>query len=147
MKKSVICILLAVLLLFGGCSFHFSFHAGTPETTAPAETQSLQPEDLQPAQFSDDPDIAATWVNGGTYTDGQDYVETMTLLPDGAAMITIEYQDSFQTLTGTYTALNGTLTVRIDADPPYDRVYQYERDANVLTLHSEDKTVTYRRSD
>lgn len=144
MIKKIFCGLLAVLLLCSGCSFHFSVRVGQTE---PSEPESSVPTETQPEQFSDDPEIAAVWVNGGTYTDGQDYVETMNLLPDGAVMITIEYQDSFQTLTGTYTAKQGVLTVSIDADPPYQRIYQYERDANVLTLYGNDRTVVYRRSD
>lgn len=144
MKKSIICIFLAVLLLCSGCSFHLSIG---PEQTKSTETEAPHLTELQPEQFSDDPAIAATWVNGGTYTDGQDYVETMILLADGSAMITIDYQDSLQTLTGSYTALNGVLTVMIDDENPYQKIYQYELDANVLTLYSNDKTVVYRRSD
>ena len=144
MVKKIFCGLLAVLLLCAGCSLHFSARFGQTE---PTETELSVPTETQPEPFSDDPEIAAVWVNGGTYTDGQDYVETMNLLPDGAVMITIEYQDSFQTLTGTYTAKQGILTVSIDDDPPYQRIYQYERDANVLTLYGNDRTVVYRRSD
>lgn len=139
MSKKVICILLAVLLFAAGCTVQ----TAETEVTVP----DTQPQQSQPAQFSDDPEIAAVWVNGGETPDGENYVETMSLLSDGAAFITIDYQDSLQTLTGTYTALNGVLTVTIDDDPPYQKIYQYERDANVLTLYGNDKTVTYRRSD
>ncbi len=139
MSKKLICIFLAVLLLAAGCT------AADPQQTE-TETQPSQ-SDIQPQQFSDDPAIAAVWINSGETPDGQDFVETMSLLSDGAAMITIEYQDSFQTLTGAYTALQGVLTVTIDAEEPYQRIYQYELDANVLTLFGNDKTVTYRRSD
>lgn len=141
MSKKLICIFLAVLLLAAGCT------AQTAETAQQTETAQTTAEAPQPLQFTDDPEIAAVWVNGGETPDGEAYVETMSLLSDGAAMITIEYQDSFQTLTGTYTALQGILTVTIDADEPYQKIYQYERDANVLTLYGNNKTVTYRRSD
>lgn len=132
MSRKLFCIFLAVLLLAAGCA------AGDPQQDT---------KETQPQQFSDDPAIAAVWVNGGETPDGQDYVETMSLLTDGAAMITIEYQDSFQTLTGTYTALQGVLTVSIDADEPYQEIYRYELDANVLTLFDNDKPVIFRRSD
>ncbi len=139
MPKKLICLFLALLLLAAGCT------AADPQQT---ETETLPAQsETQTQQFSDDPAIAAVWVNGGQTPDGQDYVETMSLLSDGAAMITIEYQGSFQTLTGTYTALQGVLTVTIADDPPYQKIYQYELDANLLTLYGNDKTVTYRRSD
>lgn len=142
MKKRIICLLCAaVLLLAAGC---------TAANLAQTEQETQQPQtevSAQPKQFSDDPEIAAVWVNGGTTPDGRDYVETMSLLSDGDVLITIDYDDGFQTLSGTYTALNGILTVTINDTTPYDRVYQYERDANVLTLTGNDKTVTYRRSD
>lgn len=149
MSKKLICILIAVLLLSAGCT-------AKPQTAQTTETAQLSGDDTQPPQtelptqpqqFSDDPAIAAVWVSGGETPDGQDYVETMSLLSDGAAFITIEYQGSFQTLTGTYKALNSVLTVEIDDDPPYQKIYQYELDANVLTLTNEEKNVTYRRSD
>lgn len=139
----MICLLCAaILLLAAGCT------AGDPQSTAPETQPSQTAAEEQPQQFSDDPAIAATWVNGGTTPDGRDYVETMILLSDGSAMITINYDEgSFQTLTGTYTVLNGTLRVSIDADEPYDRVYGYKLDANVLTLNGDGKSIVYRRSD
>lgn len=139
--KKVICLLLAVLvLLVAGCT---AKPQPTPETQPP---QTELP--TQPKQFSDDPDIAAVWVNGGTTPDGEEYVETMTLLEDGRAIVSMQYQGSdYESLFGTYTALNSVLTVFIDDEVPYQQTYQYELDANVLTLYDSEKTVTYRRSD
>lgn len=141
--KKILCLLFAALILLtAGCAAAPISPQTEPETQPP---QTELP--TQPRQFSDDPDIAAVWVNGGTTPDGEDYVETMSLLSNGAALITINYQSSAQTLTGTYTALNGVLTVCVDDETPYEKVYNYELDANVLTLRNDEKTVTYRRSD
>lgn len=150
MHKKMICLLLAsILLLCGGCSISGTEQKSTTaaKTEATPQQQNTQ-ADIQPQQFSDDAEIAAVWVNAGQYSDGKDFVETMSLLSDGTAIIAMEYQGSdYETLFGTYTALQGVLTVYIEADEPYQRTYQYERDANVLTLYGNDKTVTYRRSD
>lgn len=124
-------------LLAAGCS-----------VTAPDQTQPTEQPETQPKIFSDDPAIAAVWINAGQYSEGREFVETMTLLEDGKAVIHMDYQGSdYETLHGTYTALQGVLTVSINADEPYQKIYQYELDANILTLYGNDKTVTYRRSD
>lgn len=131
----------AVLLLAAGCT------AQTGETKTTTE-ETAQPTQQMPQQFSDDPQIAAVWINAGQYSDGKDFVETMSLLSDGTAIIHMDYQgEDYETLFGTYTALQGVLTVTIDADEPYRKVYQYDLDANILTLYGNEKTVTYRRSD
>lgn len=145
MKKNIVCVLLVLLVLsFFGCGTQTQ-----EETTLSETTQTTQqPAETQPAHFTDDPQIAAVWINSGQYSDGHDFIETMSLLSDGSAMIHMDYQGSdYETLFGTYTARQGVLTVYIEADEPYQRQYQYELDANILTLYGQDKTVVYRRSD
>ena len=92
------------------------------------------------------PALAGTWVNAGQYTEGRDFVETLTLAEDGAARVHLDYQGAdYATLEGTWTAAGDRLTVDF-ADPAVkDRQYTFTLTDGTLTLTGAGKTVEYVR--
>lgn len=135
MKRIFVILLLCLLLC--GCR---TVKNEPPETQTQAETQPIQ------TQMRDNP-LVGTWVNGGTYENGREYRETMTVMEDGTVIVIMEYQgEYYSTLTGTYTLSGGCFSVTIDSeDEPYTTDYHYEVDGRQLTLTDNKGTYTYLR--
>ena len=86
--------------------------------------------------------LTGIWVNEGQYSEGHDFVETMTLLDDGTLLVHLDYQGSpYADLTGTWIAENGSLTFTLEDGTV--RVYEYRRSGIYLTLTGNGKTVEY----
>lgn len=115
------------------------------QTTAPLSTEETQ--ERQPLPYRPSDALAGVWENSGNYSDGRSFVETLTLNADGTARIHLDYEgEDYATLTGTYEAEDGVLTVVIDdEEEPYEKVYAYVLSGDSLTLQSDEKTVTYTR--
>ena len=111
------------------------------ETGAPAtEKPASVPEQL-PGEA-----LCATWINAGQYSEGRDFVETLTIEPEGTIRVHLDYQGRpYSDLTGVWQMEGNTLTFTMSEGTV--RVYDYELDGTVLSLRSEDRTVVYRRSD
>ena len=130
MKKALL--LFLVLLLLTGC-------AAKPASD-PSETVETADE-LR--------DVIGVWRNAGQYSEGRDFVETLTLNEDGSCTVHLEYQgEDYQTLEGSYTVENGVLSVDYrDQSGSVSRSFQYTRDGRELILKTEAKTVTYLKVD
>lgn len=114
------------------------------QTTAPLSTEETQ--ERQPLPYRAEDALTGVWENSGAYGDGKDFVETLTLNADGTASVHLEYEGAdYATLTGTYEAQDGVLTVLIDDEAPYEQVYNYELSGDTLTLQTDEKTVEYSR--
>ena len=126
MKKNILVLLF--LLLLSACA--------KPEipTTAVTETEAAAPS------------LVGVWVNAGQYSEGRDFVETLTLNRDGTAIVHLEYQGAdYATLEGTWTAAGDILSVDF-ADPNVrDRTYSYALSGTTLTLTGDGKDVTYQQ--
>ena len=133
MKRILIC--LALLWLLAGCAVREA--AVSVGTDAPPSTPTTTQE----------PVLTGVWVNRGQYTEGRDFVETMTLREDGTALIHLDYQGKdYATLEGRWTAINGMLSVTFRDGETKDRVYRYTLTDTTLTLTGDGKDVTYERS-
>ncbi|MBQ1410662.1 MAG: hypothetical protein IIY94_05240 [Oscillospiraceae bacterium] len=93
------------------------------------------------------PSLAGVWVNAGQYSEGHDFVETMTLAADGSVTVRLEYQGAdYACLTGSWMEADGVLYVDF-ADPgTKDRSYSFTVTDTTLTLTGDGKAVEYRRS-
>ena len=91
-------------------------------------------------------ELWGTWINAGQYSEGRDFVETLTIEPEGRIRVHLAYQGKpFSDLDGVC-SMNGDVLTFTMSDGTV-RTYQYEVDGTVLTLTGEDRTVVYRRSD
>ena len=118
--------LLLFLLLLTACT--------RPETPPAATTEA-------PAAA-----LAGVWVNAGQYSEGRDFVETLTLNRDGTASVHLEYQGAdYATLEGTWTAENGLLNVDFTDPNVRDRTYTYTLTETTLVLTGNGKDVEYVR--
>ena len=118
----------------------------TAEFSPPTQTEAPQ-QTLPPFQLPQlGSGLAATWVNAGQYSEGRDFVETLTINPDGTILVHLDYQGKpYSDLSGTLLKQGDVLTFSMSDGTV--RTYRFELDANILTLSSEERTVTYRRSD
>jgi hypothetical protein len=92
------------------------------------------------------PSLAGVWVNAGQYSEGRDFVETLTLNADGSAVVHLEYQGKdYATLEGTWTAENGVLNVDFTDPNTRDRSYTYTLTETGLILTGDGKDVEYVR--
>ena len=92
------------------------------------------------------PGLVGDWVNAGQYSEGHDFVETLTLSPDGTARVHLEYRGSdYATLEGSWTEAAGVLTVDFTDPNTRDRVYAYTVTETTLTLTGDGKAVEYTR--
>ena len=99
-----------------------------------------------PTDTTKAPALTGVWVNAGQYSQGRDFVETLTLQEDGAAAVHLDYQGKdYATLEGTWTAENGVLTVDFTDPDTRDRTYTYTLTEAALTLTGSGKTVVYQR--
>ena len=121
MKRFLLCFLLCLLL--AGC--------GGRETVTATESG---------------PGLAGVWVNAGQYSDGHDFVETLTLAADGTVSVHLEYRGSdYATLTGSWSEENGVLRVDFTDPNTKDRVYAYTVTDTTLVLTGDGKDVSYSR--
>ena len=121
MKRFLLCLLLCLLL--AGC--------GGRETVTTTESG---------------PGLAGVWVNAGQYSDGHDFVETLTLAADGTVTVHLEYRGSdYATLTGSWSEENGVLRVDFTDPNTKDRVYAYTVTDTTLVLTGDGKDVSYFR--
>ena len=126
MKKAILAILLCLLLLTA-CTV-----PETPTTAATTEAPALS--------------LAGVWVNAGQYSEGRDFVETLTLNRDGTASVHLEYQGKdYATLEGTWTAAGDTLSVDFTDPNTRDRTYTYTLTETGLILTGDGKNVEYVR--
>ena len=122
MKRILVCLALLCLLL-----------AACGEAEAPA---------TEPAA----PSLVGVWVNAGQYSDGHDFVETLTLAADGTVTVHLEYRGSdYATLTGSWSEENGVLRVDFTDPNTKDRVYAYTVTDTTLVLTGDGKDVSYTR--
>ncbi|MBR6376281.1 MAG: hypothetical protein IKS05_00790 [Oscillospiraceae bacterium] len=92
------------------------------------------------------PALAGTWVNVGQYSEGRDFVETMTLREDGSVLVHLEYQGAdYAALEGSWTAEGDSLAVDFTDPNVRDRVYRYSLTESTLTLSGDGKDVEYTR--
>ena len=93
------------------------------------------------------PALPGVWVNEGQYSEGRDFVETLTLHEDGTAEVHLDYQGRpYADLAGSWTALGDTLNVDFSDPNARDRSYSYALTETTLTLTGSGKAVVYRRS-
>ena len=93
------------------------------------------------------PALTGVWVNEGQYSEGRDFVETLTLHEDGTAEVHLDYQGRpYADLAGSWTALGDTLNVDFSDPNARDRSYSYALTETTLTLTGSGKAVVYRRS-
>ena len=127
MKRILVCLALLCLLL-AAC--------GEREIATTAATEAPAPK------------LAGVWVNAGQYSEGRDFVETLTLSEDGDVTVHLEYQGAdYATLTGTWTVSDGVLNVDFTDPNTKDRVYTYTLTENALTLTGDGKNVSYQRQE
>ena len=125
MKRLLVCLALLCLLL-AACG-------GAESPTASTEAPG--------------PGLAGVWVNAGQYTEGRDFVETLTLREDGTAEVHLDYRGKpYADLAGTWTAEGDTLSVDFTDPNTRDRTYTYALTETTLTLTGGGKEVVYRRS-
>ena len=99
-----------------------------------------------PTDTTKAPVLTGVWVNAGQYSQGRDFVETLTLRENGAASVHLDYQGKdYATLEGTWTAENGVLTVDFTDPDTRDRTYAYTVTETTLTLTGDGKDVEYQR--
>ena len=92
------------------------------------------------------PALVGVWVNAGQYSEGRDFVETLTLDADGGAVVHLEYRgEDYATLEGRWTAAGDNLSVDFTDPNARDRIYQYTLTEDALTLTGDGKTVEYIR--
>lgn len=85
-----------------------------------------------------------TWVNAGQYTEGREFVETMTILADGRLSVHLDYQGRpYADLTGSWRLEGETMTFTMDDGTV--RVYTVAVSGDELTLKNNDRTVVYAR--
>ena len=90
--------------------------------------------------------LVGVWVNAGQYSEGRDFVETLTLNRDGTASVHLDYQGAdYATLEGTWTAENGLLNVDFTDPNVRDRTYSYALSGTTLVLTGSGKDVAYQR--
>ena len=138
MKKTIAFALaaLTLVLLLAGCAAPGSGTETAPVTEAPAEAGEAAA-------------LIGMWRNAGQYSEGRDFVETMTLNEDGSCTIHLDYQgEDYQTLSGSYEVKNGVLYTDLDTENGrMQRSFQYTIDGRELILQNEQKSVTYIRVD
>ena len=94
------------------------------------------------------PALTGTWVNAGQYSEGHDFVETLTLAEDGTLTVHLEYRGSdYATLNGTWTESDGVLNVDFADPDTKDRSYRYTVTETALVLTGDGKDVTYTRKE
>ena len=126
MKKRLLALLFCFLLL-AAC-----VKPETPTTAATTEAPALS--------------LAGVWVNAGQYSEGRDFVETLTLNENGTAQVHLDYQGKpYADLEGTWTADGTTLSVDFTDPNTRDRVYTYALTETTLTLTGSGKDVQYLR--
>ena len=92
------------------------------------------------------PALTGAWVNAGQYSEGRDFVETMTLREDGSVTVHLEYQGAdYATLEGRWTAEGDVLSVDFTDPNTRDREYTYALTETTLILTGGGKTVEYVR--
>ena len=134
--KKTIALALTLVLLLAGCAAPGSGAETAPVTEAPAE-------DGEAAA------LIGMWRNAGQYSEGRDFVETMTLNEDGSCTIHLDYQgEDYQTLNGSYEVRDSVLYTDLDTgNGRVQRSFQYTLDGRELILQNEQKSVTYIRVD
>ena len=126
MKKTILAALFCLLLL-SACG-----KPETPTTAAATETAASS--------------LVGVWVNAGQYSEGRDFVETMTLREDGSATVHLEYQGKdYATLEGQWTADGSVLNVSFQDPNTRDRSYSYTLTETTLILTGDGKEAEYLR--
>lgn len=92
------------------------------------------------------PALAGVWVNAGQYSQGRDFVETMTLREEGSVLVHLEYQGAdYASLEGRWTVEGDTLRVDFTDPAVKDRSYRFTLEGDSLTLSGDGKDVQYTR--
>lgn len=98
------------------------------------------------AASAEAPALPGVWINEGQYSEGRDFVETLTLRADGSAVVHLDYQGRpYADLAGSWTAAGDTLSVDFSDPNTRDRTYSYTLTETTLTLTGSGKEVVYRR--
>ena len=127
MKRQLTAALLLCLLLLSACT-----KPETPTMAATTETPG--------------PSLVGVWVNAGQYSEGRDFVETLTLEADGSAVVHLDYQGKdYATLEGRWTADGSILNVTFRDPNTRDRTYTYTLTETALILTGDGKDVEYVR--
>lgn len=126
------------LLLLCGCTTK-----ATPKQTEPQETQNIQNTQNQTQENL----LLGTWINTGTYENGSQYEEILTVFDNGTVSVVLNYKGSYYTtLTGSYVLASNCFSVTIDSvEEPFTTDYHYEVDGRQLTLTDFKGTYTYLR--
>ena len=141
MKRSVILLVLLCLAMLMGCTGQVD----RTETTAPESSIT----DITETAVDEQALVVGVWRNAGQYSEGRDFVETMTLDESGVCIVHLEYQgQDYQTLVGSYTVSEGTLCTEFaEGGETIRRDFRYTRDGRELILQNDSKTVTYIKVD
>ena len=92
------------------------------------------------------PSLVGVWVNAGQYSEGRDFVETLTLNADGTAVVHLDYQGKdYATLEGRWSVAGDTLSVDFADPDTRDRSYTYTLTEETLILTGSGKDVSYQR--
>ena len=130
MKKTIAFALaaLTLVLLLAGCA-------------APGSGTETAPVTETPAEDGEAAALIGMWRNAGQYSEGRDFVETMTLNEDGSCTIHLDYQgEDYQTLSGSYEVKNGVLYTDLDTENgQMQRSFQYTLDGREMILQNEKK--------
>ena len=94
------------------------------------------------------PALTGTWVNEGQYTEGRDFVETMTLKEDGTALVHLDFQGKpYADLEGTYVLAEADEMLIVTLSDGTVRAYRFTLTDTTLSLVGNGKSVEYRRSE
>ena len=127
---------LCLLALLCGCTAR----KNNPPSDAPAQTAFSSDAPAQ-ADF-----LPGVWVNAGRYSEGRDFVETLTVGSDGTVKVHLDYQGSpYADLTGTWQRVGAHLSFRMSDGSIRD--YEYAASERALTLTGGGKTVEYQRKE
>lgn len=136
-KRPIVWLILTLMVLglsLTGCH--------TPGGDAPTETVPVvETDDLAL--------LVGVWENQGQYDEDRDFVETLTLYPDGTAAVHLVYQgEDYADLAGSYLVAGGAISVTLQQSPdsdPVTRIYYYQVDQTSLTLQGQGKEAFYTR--
>ena len=138
MKIQGLVLCLLCLTVLAGCTVQTQSVPSEPTESAVTET-AVDEQAL----------VVGVWRNAGQYSEGRDFVETMTLDESGVCIVHLEYQgQDYQTLVGSYTVSEGTLCTEFaEGGETIRRDFRYTRDGRELILENDSKTVTYIKVD
>lgn len=118
------------------------------QTEAPTDATALPgPDDTAAPPENEAEPLLGVWRNEGQYTEGRDFVETLTMNADGSCTVHLDYRGAdYQTLQGVWFAADGMLVYTLeDPSGPVERSFLYTINDGTLVLDNGAKIVSYER--